>query len=264
MRHKKVRAKKSLGQHFLKDEDVCARIAGVLTGEGYDKILEVGPGMGVLTKHLVKAGKELHLVELDRDSVAYLKVHYPELAPRLIEGDFLKLDLEDHFKDQFAIIGNYPYNISSQILFKMVENRHLIPEGGGMFQKEVAKRVASGPGSKVYGVISVLIQAYYDVEYCFTVPPEVFNPPPKVDSGVIRLRRKENYQLACNEKLFRTVVKMAFSQRRKTLSNALKPLVKDPTLKAMDIMRLRAERLSVDDFVKLTNQIESQIIPAED
>ncbi len=258
MGHKKVKAKKSLGQHFLIDEDVCARIAGVLTGEGYDKILEVGPGMGVLTKHLVKTDKQIHLVELDRDSVAYLRVHYPDLAPRLIEGDFLELDLEEHFKDQFALIGNYPYNISSQILFKMVENRHLIPEGGGMFQKEVAKRVASPPGSKVYGVISVLIQAYYDVDYCFTVPPEVFNPPPKVDSGVIRLRRKEKYHLDCDERLFKTVVKTAFSQRRKTLSNALKPLIKDPELRAKDIMRLRAERLSVDDFVQLTNWIAAQ------
>ncbi len=258
MSHKKVRAKKSLGQHFLIDEDVCARIAGVLTGEGYDKILEVGPGMGVLTKHLIKQDKQIHLVELDRDSVAYLRVHYPDLSPDLIEGDFLELDLDAHFKDQFALIGNYPYNISSQILFKMVENRHLIPEGGGMFQKEVAKRVASEPGSKVYGVISVLIQAYYDVEYCFTVPPEVFNPPPKVDSGVIRLRRKENYHLDCDERLFKTVVKTAFSQRRKTLSNALKPLIRDPELKAKEIMRLRAERLSVDDFVQLTNWIAAQ------
>ncbi len=258
MSHKKVRAKKSLGQHFLIDEDVCARIAGVLTGEGYDRVLEVGPGMGVLTKHLVKSGKQIHLVELDRDSVAYLRVHYPDLEPRLIEGDFLQMDLSVHFDKQFALIGNYPYNISSQILFKMVEYRDLIPEAGGMFQKEVAKRVASEPGSKVYGVISVLIQAYYDVEYCFTVPPEVFNPPPKVDSGVIRLRRKENYKLDCSERLFRTVVKTAFSQRRKTLSNALKSLIKDPELRAKDMMKLRAERLSVDDFVQLTNWIADQ------
>jgi 16S rRNA (adenine1518-N6/adenine1519-N6)-dimethyltransferase len=258
MANKKVRAKKFLGQHFLLDEDVCARIAATLSGEGYNRILEVGPGMGVLTKYLTELGKQVSLVELDRESVAYLREHFPDLSSGLIEGDFLKLNLDSHFKEQFALIGNYPYNISSQILFKMVENRHLIPEGGGMFQKEVAERVASKPGSKVYGVISVLIQAYYDVEYCFTVPPEVFNPPPKVNSGVIRLRRKENYKLDCDERLFRTVVKTAFGQRRKTLSNALKSLIKDPEIKQDEIMKLRAERLSVEDFVQLTNRIANQ------
>ncbi|MGB0869968.1 MAG: 16S rRNA (adenine(1518)-N(6)/adenine(1519)-N(6))-dimethyltransferase RsmA [Flavobacteriales bacterium] len=250
---KKVKAKKSFGQHFLKDEEVCANIANILTGKGYSNLVEIGPGMGVLTKYLIDRPEDLRVVEVDNESVEYLMVNFPKLNGRIIHADFLRLPIDEMFKDQFAVIGNFPYNISSQILFRIVDFRHLIPEAGGMFQKELAQRVASPPGSKAYGVISVLIQAYYDIEYCFTVPPQVFDPPPKVDSGVIYLRRKENYKLPCDEVLFKRVVKQAFSQRRKTLSNALKPLLTNPEWKKMDIFKLRAERLSVQDFIDLTN-----------
>lgn len=252
-KHKKVKAKKSFGQHFLTDEQVCVDIANILTGKGYDNVLEIGPGMGVLTKYLIKRPENVRVVEVDNESVEYLMVNYPELNGKIIHADFLRIPIAEMFQEQFAVIGNFPYNISSQILFRVVDFRHLIPEAGGMFQKELAQRVASPPGSKAYGVISVLIQAYYDIEYCFTVLPHVFDPPPKVDSGVIYLRRKENYTLPCDEKLFKQVVKQAFSQRRKTLSNALKPyLVKKPELKSMEIFKLRAERLSVEDFINLT------------
>lgn len=251
--HKKVKAKKSFGQHFLKDEEVCVNIANILTGKDYENVLEIGPGMGVLTKHLLKRKESIRVVEVDNESVEYLMVNYPELNGRIIHADFLRIPIDEMFHEPFAVIGNFPYNISSQILFRIVDFRHLIPEAGGMFQKELAERVASPPGSKVYGVISVLIQAYYDIEYCFTVPPHVFDPPPKVDSGVIYLRRKENYSLPCDEKLFRQVVKQAFSQRRKTLSNALKPFLVNPEWKSMEIFKLRAERLSVSDFIYLTN-----------
>lgn len=251
--HKKVKAKKSFGQHFLKDEEVCVNIANILTGKGYENVLEIGPGMGVLTKHLLKRKENVRVVEVDNESVEYLMVNYPELNGRIIHADFLRIPIDEMFKEPFAVIGNFPYNISSQILFRIVDFRHLIPEAGGMFQKELAERVASPPGSKAYGVISVLIQAYYDIDYCFTVPPHVFDPPPKVDSGVIYLRRKENYSLPCDEKLFRKVVKQAFSQRRKTLSNALKPFLVNPEWKSMEIFKLRAERLSVSDFIYLTN-----------
>ncbi len=250
---KKVKAKKSFGQHFLKDEEVCVNIANILTGKGYDNVLEIGPGMGVLTKYLIKRKENLRVVEVDNESVEYLMINYPELNGKIIHADFLRLPIDEMFQEPFAVIGNFPYNISSQILFKIVDFKHLIPEAGGMFQKELAQRVASPPGSKAYGVISVLIQAYYDIEYCFTVLPHVFIPPPKVDSGVIYLRRKENYTLPCDEKLFRQVVKQAFSQRRKTLSNALKPFLTNPEWKTRDIFKLRAERLSVQDFIDLTN-----------
>ena len=251
--HKRVKAKKSFGQHFLKDEEVCVNIANILTGKGYENVLEIGPGMGVLTKHLLKRKENVRVVEVDNESVEYLMVNYPELNGRIIHADFLRIPIDEMFQEPFAVIGNFPYNISSQILFRIVDFRHLIPEAGGMFQKELAERVASPPGSKAYGVISVLIQAYYDIDYCFTVPPHVFDPPPKVDSGVIYLRRKENYSLPCDEKLFKKVVKQAFSQRRKTLSNALKPFLVNPEWKSMDIFKLRAERLSVSDFIDLTN-----------
>ena len=250
-----VRAKKHLGQHFLKDLSIARSITDALSGEGYSNIVEVGPGMGVLTQYLLTKDFITHVIELDRESVSYLQAEYPQLSQRIYSTDFLNLDLETITDQSFALIGNFPYNISSQILFKALDYKDQIPEIVGMFQKEVAERVASGPGNKKYGIISVLLQAYYNIEYLFTVDEDVFDPPPKVKSGVIRLRRNDEKKLECNEKFFKQVVKQAFSQRRKTLRNALKPLLgksgfNDPMLE------LRAERLSVKDFVYLTNQLE--------
>lgn len=251
----KVRAKKHLGQHFLKDLSIARSITDALSGEGYSNIVEVGPGMGVLTQYLLTKDFITHVIELDRESVSYLQAEYPQLSQRIYSTDFLKLNLETITDQSFALIGNFPYNISSQILFKALDYKDQIPEIVGMFQKEVAERIASGPGNKKYGIISVLLQAYYNIEYLFTVDEDVFDPPPKVKSGVIRLRRNDEKKLECNEKFFKQVVKQAFSQRRKTLRNALKPLIgksgfNDPKLE------LRAERLSVKDFVYLTNQLE--------
>src|SRR5690606_31938082 len=218
-----VRAKKHLGQHFLNDETIAENIANTLSFEGYNNVLEIGPGMGVLTKYLLQKKTTTYVIEIDTESVEYLKSHYLNLADRIIEKDFLKYDITQVFKDEpFAITGNFPYNISSQILFKTLELRHQIPEFSGMFQKEVAQRICSKEGSKVYGILSVLTQAFYDAGYLFTVPPSVFNPPPKVDSGVLRLIRKANFHLPCDETLFFKVVKTAFQQRRKTLRNSLK------------------------------------------
>jgi 16S rRNA (adenine1518-N6/adenine1519-N6)-dimethyltransferase len=254
---KKVRAKKSFGQHFLTDENVCMDIANILTGKGYDNIIEIGPGMGVLTKYLLKREENTFVIEVDNESVEYLLTHYPELHGKVIHADFLRIPFEEMFKEPVAVIGNFPYNISSQILFRILDFKDQIPEAGGMFQKELAQRVASLPGSKAYGVISVLLQAYYDIEYCFTVPPHVFDPPPKVDSGVIYLRRKENQDIGCDPTAFKKVVKQAFSQRRKTLSNSLKPMLIDIDWKKdhEDFFKQRAEKLSVEDFVWLTNFI---------
>ena len=252
---KKVRAKKHLGQHFLKDLSIARAIVDGLSYEGYEDVIEVGPGMGVLTQYLLKKEFTTHVIELDRESVVYLQAEYPHLSPRIYSTDFLQLDLSSLTRNQFALIGNFPYNISSQILFKALDYKDKIPEVVGMFQKEVAERVASGPGSKKYGIISVLLQAYYDIEYLFTVSEDVFDPPPKVKSGVIRLRRNNKEKLDCNEKFFKRVVKQSFSQRRKTLRNSLKPLIgksgfDDP------LLTQRAERLSVEDFVYLTNLLE--------
>lgn len=254
-----VKAKKQLGQHFLTDENIAERIARSLTGRSRC-LLELGPGMGVLTKYLI--GDERYYfaaIELDRESVDYLAVHYPEL--RVIEGDFLRLDLSSLFGESersegISIIGNFPYNISSQILFRVFEHRDMVPEVVGMFQKEVAERVAAAPGSKTYGILSVLLTAFYDIEYLFTVHEHVFNPPPKVKSAVIRLRRNGVERLDCDEKLFVQVVKTAFNQRRKTLRNALKPL--NCSLDAIDdtILAKRAEQLSVQDFVGITKTID--------
>ena len=256
-----VRAKKHLGQHFLTDELIAQQIADSLTGNGYENALEIGPGMGVLTKYLLKKKYTTHVIEIDTESVEYLRAHYLNLANRIISKDFLKIDLSEHFgKDQVAIIGNFPYNISTQILFKTLENRHQIPEFSGMFQKEVAKRIAEKEGSKVYGIISVLTQAFYDVEYLFTVPPTVFNPPPKVDSGVIRLTRKENYTLPVDEKLFYRVVKTAFQQRRKTLRNSLKIMNLSDSLREDSIFAKRPEQLSVQEFISLTSKIEKDAV----
>jgi len=251
-----VRAKKFLGQHFLKDESIANKIADSLSLEGYKHILEIGPGMGMLTKYLLKKDKKIWVVEIDRESIAYLKTHYLHLSERIIEEDFLKMDLSTYFKDQpLAIIGNFPYNISSQIVFKAIENRELIPEFSGMFQKEVAQRICGIPGNKTYGIISVLTQAFYDAEYLFTVAPSVFNPPPKVDSGVLKLTRKKNYTLPVDTAFFFRVVKTAFNQRRKTLRNSLKSFDISDKLKEDVIFALRPEQLSVQQFIELTKSL---------
>ena len=252
----RVRAKKYLGQHFLKDLGVAQDIANSLSINGYNAVLEVGPGMGVLTQYLIPLDIQTFVIEIDKESVVYLKKHYPELDNHLIEGDFLKLPLQEIFKQPIAIIGNFPYNISSQILFKAIDHKDLIPEIVGMFQKEVAERVVSPPGSKKYGIISVLLQCYYDVEYLFTVDETVFNPPPKVKSAVIRLRRNDRDKLECDEKKFVQVVKTAFGQRRKTLKNALKSLNLVDKNTGSQYLSLRAEQLSVEDFMNLTTCFE--------
>lgn len=260
-----VRAKKHLGQHFLTDENIAKKIADSLTEDGYNNVLEIGPGMGVLTKYLLEKKPKVTVMELDSESVIYLKDTFPLEHIKLdttsekftiLEGDFLKKNITDIFKqEQVAIIGNFPYNISSQIVFKAIENREFVPEFSGMFQKEVAMRIAEKEGSKVYGILSVLTQAFYDVEYLFTVPPTVFNPPPKVDSGVIRLIRKKDYTLPVEEKLFFRVVKTAFNQRRKMLRSSLKSFDLSVTLKEDPIFAMRPEQLSVQKFIELTAKI---------
>lgn len=253
-----VKAKKFLGQHFLEDETVAQRIADSISFDGYKNVLEIGPGMGVLTKYLLKKECTLYAIEIDRDSVEFLKNNYLNLAPRIIEEDFLKYDVNQTFNNEpFAIIGNFPYNISTQIVFKTLELRDQIPEFSGMFQKEVAQRICSKEGSKVYGILSVLTQAFYDAEYLFTVPPNVFNPPPKVESGVLVLRRKEDYSLPCDDKLFFRVVKQAFQQRRKTLRNSLKTMELSDSLREDAIFGKRPEQLSVQAFIELTTMIEN-------
>ena len=249
-----VKPKKFLGQHFLKDLEVARRIADTLGDFADVPTIEVGPGMGVLTQFLLEKNRDLTVVEIDRDSVPYLHDHYPALRGRIIEGDFLTLNLTDIYKDKFCVIGNYPYNISSQIFFKVLDYKDHIPCCSGMLQKEVAERIAASPGGKVYGILSVLLQAWYDIEYLFTVSEKVFDPPPKVKSAVIKLVRNERKSLNCDEKLFKTVVKTGFNQRRKTLRNSMKPLLgKDCDAYANPIFRERPERLSVADFEELTN-----------
>ncbi|SFC07619.1 16S rRNA (adenine1518-N6/adenine1519-N6)-dimethyltransferase [Flagellimonas taeanensis] len=260
-----VRAKKHLGQHFLKDETIAEQIAGTLTLKGYKNVLEIGPGMGVLTKHLLKRDLDLVAMDLDAESIVYLNHSFPlehsEILQKnnrlnVIEADFLKFDLTELYGEEpFAITGNFPYNISSQIVFKMLEMREQIPEFSGMFQKEVAQRICEKPGSKTYGILSVLVQAFYEAEYLFTVPPTVFDPPPKVDSGVLRLIRRDKQNLACDERLFFKVVKTAFNQRRKTIRNSLKTFGLSDNLKEDTIFDQRPEQLSVADFVTLTQKI---------
>jgi len=258
----KVRPKKNLGQHFLKDRNIAEDIAGTLTGKGYDSVLEIGPGMGMLTEFLMNRNfKDFRVIEIDNESVHYLKQNFPGLK-EIIRGDFLTMDVGSYFQGKMAVIGNFPYNISSQILFKVLDHREKITEVCGMFQKEVAERICAPPGTKTYGILSVLLQAYYSAEYLFTVSEEVFSPPPKVKSGVIRLRRNQVKELECDEVLFKRVVKAGFNQRRKTLRNSVKS--------AFDLQRddyedfgLRPEQLSVAGFVKLTNWIEKNRILAE-
>lgn len=257
----KVKAKKHLGQHFLTDENIAKKIADTLQLEGYDLVLEIGPGMGVLTKYLLEKDIETYVIEIDTESVEYLNSHYPKLHGKIISKDFLKYNLNEVFNGKpFALIGNYPYNISSQIVFKCLEMRNQIPEFSGMFQKEVAERICEKKGSKTYGILSVLAQAFYEVDYLFTVHENVFNPPPKVKSGVMRMKRKENFQLPCDEKLFFTVVKTAFQQRRKTLRNSLKSFALSDNLKEDTIFDLRPEQLSVEQFIDLTQKIEANAV----
>ena len=249
-----VKAKKHLGQHFLTDKRIAERIVdGLRRTAEYRQVLEVGPGMGILSDILLeRENLETFLIDIDVESVAFLAKKYPQLGERLISGDFLKLDLTSIFPDKFAVIGNFPYNISSQILFKILEHKDHVVEMVGMFQKEVAERCASNSGTKQYGILSVLIQAYYDIEYLFTVKPGTFNPPPKVNSGVIRLSRNNVEKLDCDEKLFWRVVKAGFNQRRKTLRNALSAVVPRDQLGEHPFYEKRAEQLTVEDFLELT------------
>ena len=258
---KNVKAKKHLGQHFLTDESIAKNIADGLTNH-QTNVLEVGPGMGVLTKYLIpKDNIILKVVELDTESVSYLEEHYPELRGNIISGDFLKMDLKQITPEPLSIIGNFPYNISSQIFFKVLDYKDQIPEVVGMLQKEVAERLAAPPGSKTYGILSVFLQAYYTVEYLFTVPEHVFNPPPKVKSGVIRLIRNDVKKLDCNEKLFFRVVKTGFNQRRKTLSNSLKSIqFNREKISEMEVFSKRPEQLGVQEFIELTKFIEANLI----
>lgn len=256
-----VKPKKFLGQHFLKDLKIAQAIADTVDVCPNLPILEVGPGMGVLTQFLLQKGRTVKVVELDFESVAYLREEYPALEDNIIEDDFLKMNLQRLFDGkQFVLTGNYPYNISSQIFFKMLDNKDLIPCCTGMIQKEVAERIAAGPGSKTYGILSVLIQAWYHVDYLFTVNENVFNPPPKVKSAVIRMTRNETKELGCDEKLFKQIVKTTFNQRRKTLRNSIKPILgKDCPLTNDELFNKRPEQLSVQQFINLTNEVEKAL-----
>jgi 16S rRNA (adenine1518-N6/adenine1519-N6)-dimethyltransferase len=254
-----VKPKKNLGQHFLKDKTIADKIAGTISGEGYDSVLEIGPGTGVLTGFLLERKfTDFRVIEIDNESVHYLSENLPELK-NIIKGDFLRMDIDLVFPAKLGIIGNFPYNISTQIFFKALEYRDKIVEITGMLQKEVAERICAGPGSRTYGILSVLLQAFYNVEYLFTVDEHVFSPPPKVKSGVIRLRRNETVTLDCDEKLFFSVVKACFNQRRKTLRNSVRSAF---TLKSEDYseLHLRPEQLSVNQFVRLTNWISENRI----
>lgn len=278
-----VRPKKALGQHFLTDLSVAQKIADALVMDGVGgavpevgavpsgntdtamPVLEIGPGMGVLSQYLLEREDiDLKMIEIDRESVDYLLTHFPKASGRVIEGDFLKMNLSYFFPGTFAVIGNFPYNISSQIFFRIIDHKDSIPQVVCMIQKEVAERIAEQPGSKTYGILSVLLQAWYDIEYLFTVGEGAFNPPPKVKSAVIRLRRNSRTELGCDEKLFKTIVKTGFNQRRKTLRNSLKPLIADKAAReawtpeqsadflSNPVFELRPERLSVEDFIALT------------
>lgn len=261
-----VKAKKALGQHFLNDEHIAEKIANTISPAQLDSlnpqwaalpVIEVGPGMGMLTKYLISSHKEMTAIELDAESVEFLTKVYPSL--KVVEGDFLKLDLSQVYPGECVLIGNFPYNISSQIFFKVLDNIDKIPVVAGMLQKEVAERICCGPGSKVYGILSVLLQAWYDCEYLFNVEPHVFTPPPKVMSGVLRLTRNARTELGCDPAAFKKVVKTAFGQRRKTIRNSLAGLIQ-PGSPALDsrFMSERPERLSVEDFIELTNLIKSK------
>lgn len=249
-----VKPKKFLGQHFLKDLQIAKDIADTLDDFPDVPVIEVGPGMGVLTQYLIEKNRDITVVELDRESIPYLNEHFPSLKGCIVEADFLKLKLTDIYSDQFCVIGNYPYNISSQIFFKVLDYKNNIPCCSGMLQKEVAERIAAKPGNKTYGILSVLLQAWYDIEYLFTVSEKVFDPPPRVKSAVIKLVRNDRQSLDCDEKLFKTVIKTSFNQRRKTLRNSMKPILgKDNAAYKDPIFDKRPEQLSVSEFEYLTN-----------
>lgn len=251
-----VKAKKFLGQHFLSDHSIAESIVNALECKNSSVAIEVGPGMGVLTSYLLERDDiTTYPIELDGESVEYLSRNYPQLEDRLIEGDFLKFDLNSLNAEKISIIGNFPYNISSQIYFKIIDNKDLVDESVGMIQKEVAERIVSTPGGRVGGILSILVQAYYDVEYLFTVAPDKFIPPPRVQSAVIRLKRNSVEKLDCDEKLFRIVVKTTFNLRRKTIRNSIKSIVGDITKISPELLAKRPEQLSVGEFVELTNQV---------
>jgi 16S rRNA (adenine1518-N6/adenine1519-N6)-dimethyltransferase len=252
-----VRAKKHLGQHFLKEEGIAKNIVNALLQASDLPLIEIGPGTGVLTKHLIEKEK-FFAIDIDTESVEFLKKVYPKQESKILYGDFLNMNLDSLFPDKFAIIGNFPYNISSQIMFKVLDYRNKIVVVVGMFQKEVAERMAEKPGSKTYGILSVLLQAFYDIEYLFTVEPGAFTPPPKVKSAVIRLKRNKTQQLACDEKLFKAIVKSTFNQRRKMVRNGVKSFIKDESIMSHKFFTMRPEQLSVAQFVELTQIIEQQ------
>jgi 16S rRNA (adenine1518-N6/adenine1519-N6)-dimethyltransferase len=258
----KVQPKKNLGQHFLKDKGIASKIAASLTGEGYGSVLEIGPGMGILTGFLMKREfSDFRVIEIDNESIHYLQTHFPELS-NIIRGDFLSMDIDKYFPEKLAIIGNFPYNISTQIFFKVLKHRDKVIEIAGMLQKEVAERICAGPGSRTYGILSVLLQAFYKTEYLFTVPEHVFSPPPKVKSGVIRLIRNDVNSLDCDEILFFRVIKACFNQRRKTLRNSVRAVF---VLKRDDYHEfgLRPEQLSVNQFIQLTRWIDENRVVSE-
>ena len=255
-----IRPKKALGQHFLRDEAVAMRIADTLADYRGRPVLEVGPGTGMLTKHLLAAGHDLSVVEIDHASIDFLRAHYPALEGRIWEEDFLQMDLRRRYPSDFIVIGNYPYYISSQIFFKVLEERDRVVCCAGMIQKEVAERLVARPGSRTFGILAAMVQPWYNVESLFTVPPEAFNPPPKVQSAVVRLVRNDRQELGCDERLYKTVVKTAFNRRRKTLRNALEPLL-GRSFKGRDdgLFSLRAEQLTLDDFIHLTRLTEAHL-----
>ena len=258
-----VKPKKHLGQHFLVDKNISRKIADSFIGfRGVTNVLEIGPGTGAITQFFVEREElNFHVIDLDLESIRYLEDHYPQLDEKIHEADFLKMDFTTVFGDEpFAVVGNFPYNISSQILFKCLENRNQIPEIMGMFQKEVAQRVAEPPGSKQYGILSVMLQTYYDIEYCFTVSENVFNPPPKVKSGVIRCTRNRRDELPVDESLYEKVVKSTFNQRRKTIRNGLKTIVDVKELPDHPFLSKRAEKLSVEDFIELTRFVSEHTV----
>lgn len=256
-----VQPKKSLGQHFLKDAGIARRIASVLSGNDYSSVLEIGPGMGILTRFLLERNfPDFRVIEIDNESVHYLGEHFPDL--NIIKGNFLTMDLDSYFDGNLAVIGNFPYNISSQIMFRILEYRDKVKEAAGMLQKEVAERICAPPGSKVYGILSVFVQAFYETEYLFTVPEHVFNPRPKVKSGVIRLRRNSVINLGCDENLFFRVVKASFNQRRKTLRNSIRSAFRLSNDDYHDFGR-RPEQLGVSDFIELTNWIAGNLERSE-
>lgn len=257
----RVYPKKNLGQHFLKDQGIAAKIADSLTGNGYDSVLEIGPGMGVLTHFLISRGfPDFRVIEIDNESVHYLNENFADL--KIITGDFLSFDIDKYFSGKLGVIGNFPYNISTQILFRLLNHRDKVVEVTGMLQKEVAERICAGPGSKTYGILSVLLQAFYKAEYLFTVSEHVFSPPPKVKSGVIRLTRNAVSQLECDELLFFRVVKACFNQRRKTLRNSVRSAF-DLTRDDYQLFGMRPEQLSVDQFIQLTNWIQQYRVTSE-